>query len=93
MALRRGRLHARPRAASPSPTAARSEAAPDPDAKRRELEDEIAAAQSVFPRAEDFGVHDVIDPRRTRPRIAEWLDEIQEQLAHQVGPKTYALRP
>ena len=69
------------------------EAAPDPEAKRRELEDEIAAAQSVFPRAEDFGVHDVVDPRATRPRIAEWLEEIQSQLAQHVGPRAYSLRP
>ena len=69
------------------------EAAPDPDAKRRELEDEIAAAQSVFPRAEDFGVHDVIDPRETRARLAAWLEEIQPQLALHLGPRSYSLRP
>ena len=44
------------------------EAAADPEARRRELEDEMFAAQSVFPRAEEFGVHELIDPRRTRPR-------------------------
>jgi acetyl-CoA carboxylase carboxyltransferase component len=69
------------------------EAAPDPEARRRELEDEIAAAQSVFPRAEDFGVHDVIDPRETRPRLCAWLDEIQPQLALHTGPRSYSLRP
>jgi acetyl-CoA carboxylase carboxyltransferase component len=68
-------------------------AAPDPEAKRRELEDEIAAAQSVFPRAEDFGVHDVIDPRETRVRLCDWLDEIQPQLALHTGPRSYTLRP
>ena len=46
------------------------EAAEDPDAKRRELEAGYAAAQSIFPRAEDFGVHDLIDPRETRPACA-----------------------
>jgi acetyl-CoA carboxylase carboxyltransferase component len=49
------------------------ESAPDPEARRRELEDEMAAAQSVWPRAEEFGVHDVIDPRRTRPWLCHWI--------------------
>jgi acetyl-CoA carboxylase carboxyltransferase component len=69
------------------------EAAADPDARRRELEEEIAAAQSVFPRAEDFGVHDLIDPRHTRPRLCEWVDEIQPQLRLLSGPVRYAPRP
>jgi len=70
------------------------EAAPDPDARRRELEDEIAAAQSVFPRAEDFGVHDLIDPRRTRPMLCDWLDEIEPRLASRpLGPRSYTMRP
>jgi acetyl-CoA carboxylase carboxyltransferase component len=69
------------------------EAAPDPDARRRELEDEMAAAQSIFPRAEDFGVHDLIDPRETRPRLCDWLDEIQTQLRQLSGPRRYTARP
>ena len=69
------------------------EAAADPEARRRELEEEIAAAQSVFPRAEEFGVHDLIDPRETRPRLCEWIDQIQPQLALHAGPRRYTLRP
>jgi len=70
------------------------EAAPDPEARRRELEDEIAAAQSVFPRAEDFGVHDLIDPRRTRPMLCDWLDEIEPLLdTRELGPRRYSMRP
>jgi acetyl-CoA carboxylase carboxyltransferase component len=71
------------------------EAAPDPEARRRELEDELAAAQSVFPRAEDFGVHELIDPRSTRPLLCEWLDEIETQLRGQIddGPPRYTQRP
>lgn len=68
-------------------------AAPDPEAKRRELEDEMFAAQSVFPRAEEFGVHDLVDPRRTRPLICEWIAEIQSELQHCAGPRTYSPRP
>ncbi len=69
------------------------ESAPDPQARRRELEDEMINAQSVFPRAEEFGVHDLIDPRDTRPRVSQWLEEIQHQLAGQLGPKSYSPRP
>jgi acetyl-CoA carboxylase carboxyltransferase component len=70
------------------------EAADDPDARRRELEDEFAAAQSVFPRAEDFGVHDLIDPRCTRPMLCDWLDEVRPLLeTRERGPRLYSMRP
>jgi acetyl-CoA carboxylase carboxyltransferase component len=69
------------------------EQAADPEARRRELEEEMASAQSIFPRAEEFGVHDLIDPRQTRPRICDWLDEIQHQLAAHPGPRRYTMRP
>ena len=51
--------------------------ADDPDAKRRELEEEFAKGRSPFPRAESFSVHDLIDPRDTRPQIARWLELAQ----------------
>jgi acetyl-CoA carboxylase carboxyltransferase component len=69
------------------------ERAPDPEARRRELEDEMFTAQSVFPRAEEFGVHELIDPRRTRPVLCRWVDEIQPELPHLLGPRSYTLRP
>lgn len=70
------------------------EGADDPEARRRELEDEIAAAQSVFPRAEDFGVHDLIDPRRTRPMLCDWIEEMQPRLeSRERGPRRYTMRP
>ena len=61
-----------------------------------ELEQELAAAQSVFPRAEAFGVHALIDPRTTRARLCDWLDEIAPellQLARHAGPRRYGPRP
>jgi acetyl-CoA carboxylase carboxyltransferase component len=67
--------------------------APDPDARRRELEDEVAAAQSMFPRAEDFGVHDLIDPRETRPRLCEWIDEVTVQPRARSERRRYTIRP
>jgi len=51
--------------------------APDPEAKRRELEEAFAQGRSAFPRAEAFGVHDLIDPRHTRPMLCEWLDWVE----------------
>jgi acetyl-CoA carboxylase carboxyltransferase component len=69
------------------------EGAPDPEARRRELEDEMASAQSVFPRAEDFGVHDLIDPRETRARACRWIEEVQAQLRAHLTPSTFSTRP
>jgi acetyl-CoA carboxylase carboxyltransferase component len=69
------------------------EAAPDPAARRRELEDEMAAAQSIFPRAEDFGVHDLVDPRETRGLLCQWVQEIRPQLRLLRGPRRYSPRP
>jgi acetyl-CoA carboxylase carboxyltransferase component len=68
-------------------------AAADPEARRRELEEQYAAAQSIFPRAEDFGVHDLIDPRETRARLCDWIDEIAPALAQLRGPRAYTSRP
>lgn len=71
------------------------ESAPDPDQRRAELEEEMAKAQSVLPRSEEFGVHELIDPRDTRPVVCDWLDEIQGQLARHAaaGAPRYTLRP
>lgn len=69
-------------------------AAPDPEARRRELEEELGAAQSILPRAEEFGVHHLIDPRETRPLLCEWVREIRPRLETLPrGPRSYAPRP
>ena len=57
--------------------------APDPDAKRRELEEEFSKGRTPFPRAESFSVHDLIDPRDTRPQISRWLQLAQPLLAEE----------
>ena len=67
--------------------------APDPEARRKELEEKLAAAQSPFPRAEAFGVHDLIDPRRTRPALCDWIEWVQPALQQRRGPRAYTLRP
>ena len=68
-------------------------AAPDPDAKRRELEDRLREARSPFPRAESFAVHELIDPRETRPVLCEWVEWIQPQLDTLLGPTHFPARP
>ena len=67
--------------------------APDPELRRRELEDRLAGARSPFPRAETFGVNDLIDPRETRPRLCDWLDWVAPSLREHVGVRTHASRP
>ncbi|HEV8717043.1 MAG TPA: carboxyl transferase domain-containing protein [Candidatus Binatia bacterium] len=68
-------------------------AAPDPEARRRELEEQIASQRSPYARAEAFGVHDLIDPRHTRPVLCDWIDWIQPQLQSHRGPRAYTIRP
>lgn len=67
--------------------------AADPEAKRREIEDRLAAQRSPYARAESFSVHDLIDPRRTRPVLCDWLDWIQPQLRDHRGSRAYTIRP
>ena len=69
------------------------EAAADPEAKRRELEDRLKEARSPFPRAESFAVHELIDPRETRPVLCEWVEWIQPQLDTLLGPSHFPMRP
>jgi acetyl-CoA carboxylase carboxyltransferase component len=68
-------------------------AADDPDALRRELEERFSRGASPFPRAESFGVNDLIDPRRTRPALCEWIGWIQPALARHRGERRHAIRP
>ncbi len=68
-------------------------ASPDPEARRRELEQAFAADRSPFEQAETFGVNDLIDPRRTRPALCDWIDWIQPTLAEHIGPRSYSIRP
>jgi acetyl-CoA carboxylase carboxyltransferase component len=68
-------------------------AAEDPDAKRKELEERLREARSPFPRAESFAVHELIDPRETRPVLCQWVDWIQPQLETLTGPVRFPMRP
>ena len=46
----------------------------NPEEKRRELEDLFAQRASPFPRSENFSVHELIDPRESRPKLSAWIE-------------------
>jgi acetyl-CoA carboxylase carboxyltransferase component len=68
-------------------------AAPDPEARRRELEERLLATRSPFTAAEAFGVHDMIDPRHTRPMLCDWVEMIEPRLRAPRTPRAYTYRP
>ena len=69
------------------------EAAEDPDARRRELEDMLEQYRSPFRTAEAFGIEEIIDPRDTRPLLCDWVELAYEITATQLGPKSRTPRP
>jgi acetyl-CoA carboxylase carboxyltransferase component len=69
------------------------EAAENPEKLRTELENQLAVQQSPFPRAESFNVHDVIDPRETRPALCQWIEWIEPRLESLKGPVSFGFRP
>ncbi len=71
------------------------EAAPDPLAKRTEIEERLIALRNPFSAAEAFAVEDIIDPRDTRPMLADWLQiAYEQQLPTQLGIRVrYGMRP
>jgi acetyl-CoA carboxylase carboxyltransferase component len=69
------------------------EAADDPDARRRELEDMLEQYRSPLKTAEAFGVEEVIAPRDTRPLLCDWVRLAYEIIPTQLGPKVRTPRP
>lgn len=63
------------------------EAAPDPAARRREIEERLQQYRSPFRTAEAFGVEEIIDPRDTRPLLCEWVETAYSLLPAELGPK------
>ncbi|HEX5388517.1 MAG TPA: carboxyl transferase domain-containing protein, partial [Burkholderiaceae bacterium] len=51
------------------------EGAPDPAAKRAELEAFYLNMTSPFRTAEKFGIMDIIDPRETRAILCDWVED------------------
>lgn len=60
------------------------EAAPDPEAKRAEIEARLTELASPF-RTAHAGQVDLIDPRQTRQLMEEFVEDAQEVLRSQVG--------
>ncbi len=67
-------------------------AAPNPDQRRAELEEQFAARRTPFPRAESFAVHDLIDPRQTRAKVCEWLELTEDRVAEHAESARHRLR-
>ncbi|MEQ8234662.1 MAG: carboxyl transferase domain-containing protein [Gammaproteobacteria bacterium] len=68
-------------------------AADDPETLRRELEARFERARSPYLAAESFAVHELIDPRETRPLLCEWIEASQARLDTLRGPARFTLRP
>lgn len=68
-------------------------ASDDPEARREELEKQMMARQSAVPRAESFSLHDMIDPRDTRPLLCVWAERVRPLLPALTGPRGFMFRP
>jgi acetyl-CoA carboxylase carboxyltransferase component len=68
------------------------EEAPDPEAKRAEIEARLQALASPFRTAEATG-QDIIDPRDTRALACEFVEDAQRVLATQLGPPRIPYMP
>ncbi len=60
--------------------------APDPEAKRQEIERRLNSIASPFRTAEAFNIEDIIDPRDTRPILCDFIEMAQPVLKTQLGP-------
>lgn len=66
--------------------------APDPEAKRAEIEARLNAIASPFRTAEATG-QDIIDPRETRSMLCEFAEDAQRVLRTQLGEPPIPYRP
>ena len=70
------------------------ENAPDPAARRREIEKRLVQMRSPLGTAEAFGVPEIIDPLDTRRLVCRFVAIAQDLIRTQLGPKTRAgMRP
>ena len=66
--------------------------AEDPEKYRNDLVDYYKKFESPFRSAERFKVEDIIDPRKTRPILCNWVEEAYELLPECLGIKSYTYR-
>ena len=69
------------------------DAAPDPEAKREEIERRLQAIASPFRTAEAFNIEDIIDPRDSRPILCDFIEMAQPVLKTQLGPSPVPYMP
>jgi acetyl-CoA carboxylase carboxyltransferase component len=69
------------------------ESAPDPEAKRKEIEQRLQAISSPFRTAEAFNIEDIIDPRDSRPLLCDFVAMSQDILKTQLGPSSMPYLP
>ncbi len=62
------------------------DSAPDPKAKLEEIEARLQALASPFRTAEAFSIEDILDPRDTRPVLADFVEMAQDVIETQLGP-------
>lgn len=67
------------------------EAAPDPAAKRDEIEARLAKVTSPLRSAEHFLIEEMIDPRDTRPTLCAFVNLVAK--LRPVGTTTFSVRP
>ncbi len=63
----------------------------DPEALLDDIRDRLNRVRSPHRSAEFFEVEEIIDPRDTRPLLAEWAGPVQRSIT--TGPSTFAYRP
>ncbi|MDP2920326.1 MAG: carboxyl transferase domain-containing protein [Dehalococcoidia bacterium] len=63
-------------------------AAPDPEAKRVEIERRLQAIASPYRTAEAFNIEDIIDPRDTRPFLCDFIATAQSVIESQMGERS-----
>ena len=63
------------------------DAHPDPEARRAELEASMAHRYSAVPRAESLSIHDLIDPRETRPALCDWVERAEGTIPNVIAGK------
>ncbi len=68
------------------------ESSPDPEARRKELEEKLIRLRTPFRAAEAGDVIDIIDPRDTRPIVCRFIKAAQPYLKRNTGPKR-SVRP
>jgi acetyl-CoA carboxylase carboxyltransferase component len=69
------------------------EQAEDPAAEIHRIRQQLAAVTSPFRTAERFGVHDLIDPRDSRPLLCAWVRDAYRVLPELTGPPAFGTRP